>query len=378
MRFVDIHILQSFPPSNLNRDDTGSPKDAIFGGVRRARISSQSLKRATRRAFAEQGIASRDLAVRTKRLIGEVADRLSSPEDDEETRAGTAELVRKVLAAMQFKVNDKDLTSYLLFLGSEEIDRIADVVNEHRDALATSEASKVLNKKELAALLRDTTASVDLALFGRMVADRPEINIEGAASVAHALSTHAVEMESDYYTALDDLLGADQTGADMIGMVDFNAAVFYRYATLDLRQLAANLTGDPDKSRQAVEAFLTCFAAAIPTGKQHSFAAYTPPSVVLVNLRSDQPLNLANAFERPVHVRAENTLHGYLTGSASALAEHWADLHHLLGTRTGDYLGLATLASLHKHLDTLRSATTLTEGSIPQVIDGAVARIGQN
>lgn len=326
---LEVHVLQNFAPSNLNRDDTGSPKDAEFGGHRRARISSQCIKRAVRRYFeADDLIPKEHRGERTKRLAGAVADYLTAvkkrPADAAviAARAG----VTAFLAKSEAKGEGDHKTPYLLFLGQSEITRFADLVDQHWEAFAAApsaeekpaaeEKGKKGGKKKKDAeagpkapdgfakaveKLLDGGKAADLALFGRMLADLPENNVDAACQVAHAISTNKIHsMEMDYYTAVDDLKPDDTAGADMIGTVEFNSACFYRYANLDLGQLATNLQGDTALARKTVEAFLTATVHAVPTGKQNSFAAHNPPSFVFAVVRTGPPVSLANAFVKPV------------------------------------------------------------------------------
>lgn len=323
---VEIHILQNFAPSNLNRDDTGSPKDAIFGGYRRARISSQCLKRSAREYIRDHpnGLADDALAVRTKQVVQELVEALEGRGRD---AAEAGQKVVLALGGVRLKVEqDQDSgeyrTQYLLFLGWRELDRLAEVIDEHWDQLVAAEASAGAGrqsgrtakragqeavpdevKKALNRVL-DGGKAVDVALFGRMLADLPEKNQDAACQVAHALSTHAVEREFDFYTAVDDLKQLDETadaGAGMLGTIEFNSACFYRYVALDLEQLRRNLQGDTDLALRGVEALLGALVRARPTGKQNSFAAHNLPEYVVCTVRRDaDPRNLANAFERPI------------------------------------------------------------------------------
>jgi len=156
--------------------------------------------------------------------------------------------------------------------------------------------------------LLDGGKAVDVALFGRMLADLPAANQNAACQVAHAISTHRVEREFDYFTAVDDKDDEDETGAGMIGQVEFNSATLYRYAVLDLRKLIGNLQGDQELALSAVGAFTRALAMAIPSGKQNSFAAHNPPEFAGVCLRHAAPLSLANAFEKPILPRADQAL----------------------------------------------------------------------
>lgn len=311
--FLEFHLIQNFAPSNLNRDDTGAPKDAIFGGHRRARVSSQCFKRATRLAASEHELLPlENRGVRTKKLKSLLLERLSERDADE---AGAK--IDVALAAAGLKVKDDGKTEYLLFLGEREITGFAKLIEQHWDALTTGGDKK--SKKEAKAgiapeivkqakLLLDGGKAVDVALFGRMLADLPAVNRDAACQVAHAISTHRVEREFDYFTAVDDKDGEDETGAGMIGQVEFNSATFYRYAVLDLNKLLSNLQGDRELTLSAIEAFTQALVRAIPTGKQNSFAAHNAPDFIGVSLRHAAPLSLANAFEKPVASRIDKAL----------------------------------------------------------------------
>lgn len=324
---IEIHALQNFAPSNLNRDDTGAPKDAWFGGSRRARISSQCLKRAVRQHFKEfvlnGALVSDDLAHRTKRILERITKSLvekghSAAEADQKTR--------QALAAMELSIKEDGKSEYLVFLGEREISSIADIIHEKWETISTSNASPVERKKagkakkqaaqgadpELKKALDrvfNGGKAVDVALFGRMLADMPEKNQHAACQVAHAISTHAVEREFDFYTAVDDLKPEDTAGADMMGTVEFNSACFYRYAVVDWEKLNANLQSDAELAEKGLKAFLEGFVVAEPTGKQNTFAAHNQPEFVAVSIRRNTaPSNLANAFETALRVRKDESL----------------------------------------------------------------------
>lgn len=311
--FLEFHLLQNFAPSNLNRDDTGAPKDAIFGGHRRARVSSQCFKRATRLAASEHELVSPEhRGIRTKKLKKLLLDRLSGRDAEE---AGSK--IDVALAAAGLKVKEDGKTEYLLFLGEREIAGLAALIERHWDALAPAGDKK--SKKEAKAglppeivkqarTLLDGGKAVDVALFGRMLADLPEVNQDAACQVAHAISTHRVEREFDYFTAVDDKGDEDETGAGMIGQVEFNSATLYRYAVLDLNKLLSNLQDDKELTLSAIKAFTEALVRAIPSGKQNSFAAHNAPDFIGISLRHATPLNLANAFEKPVAPRADKAL----------------------------------------------------------------------
>jgi len=324
---IEIHALQNFAPSNLNRDDTGAPKDAFFGGTRRARVSSQCLKRSIRQHFTglvEQKIlVSDDVAVRTKRVWEAITDALVKKGKDK-IQAG--DKARLALAAMELTVKDDGKSEYLLFLGQREISSIATIIHEKWDSIKASEAVPVEGKKagkakKQAAQNADPELkkaldkvfnggkAVDVALFGRMLADMPEKNQDAACQVAHAISTHSVEREFDFYTAVDDLKPEDTAGADMMGTVEFNSACFYRYAVVDWGKLVSNLQDDKELASKGLRAFLEGFVVAEPTGKQNTFAAHNPPEFVAVSVRRNTaPRNLANAFETAVRVKKDESL----------------------------------------------------------------------
>ena len=284
--YIDLHVLQTVPPSCVNRDDTGSPKTAIYGGVRRARVSSQAWKRAVRLVFREM-YAPEDLGFRTKRIVRMVQKQISvlAPNSDSE------KLAVDVLKSAGLSLNEKDLdkgTEALFFMSTAQAKALAEI--------AVNEPEKMKDKEYCKAALKDT-ASVDLALFGRMVASDPSLNYDAAAQVAHAISTHGVQNEFDYFTAVDDLSPEDNAGAGHLGTVEYNSATLYRYATINVTELAASLK---EATPAAVRNFIEAFTCSMPTGKQNTFANRTLPDVVYISLRRDQPVNMVGAFEQPV------------------------------------------------------------------------------
>lgn len=329
--FVEIHLIQNFAPSNLNRDDTGSPKDALFGGQRRARVSSQCFKRAIRLAAREhQLIAPEHQGIRTKKLQELLLKRLDQ-RDPLEARGK----IESALAATGLKLKEDGKTEYLLFLGEAEIAGFAALIEQHWDDLAiTPAAGEKKGKKEAKAnipadVIKQAKAllnggkAVDVALFGRMLADLPEVNQDAACQVAHAISTHRVEREFDYFTAVDDESGPEETGAGMIGQVEFNSATLYRYVVIDAQKLLSNLQQDQELTLSALEAFVQATVRAIPTGKQNSFAAHNLPSFVGICLRHGSPMSLANAFEKPVAPRHDQAL---TDQSVTVMAKHETQL----------------------------------------------------
>lgn len=366
---VELHVLQNIAPANLNRDDTGSPKDAIFGGYRRARVSSQAWKRAVRNTFDQDNLLPKgQLATRTKRLVDEIERQLveaGKPADSAE-KVAISLLQGVQIQAEQDGEGNPWLTQYLLYLGTDEIDRLAALADEHWDALsaavtkAEGGGTRSQKKKDARAFIpeevqRATVAvldggkAADLALFGRMLADLPGRNIDGAAQVAHAISTHAVEFEFDFYTAVDDLNTAEETGAGMMGTVEFNSATFYRYTNVDLGQLSRNLQDDEELAMATLRAYAQAFLTAMPSGKQTSFAAQNPASFAVAVVREHGHWSLANAFVEPVPLRRGDLL-GH---SITALGEYWTRLTELYGS---DGIAATPLFIDRKYADGLNGA----------------------
>jgi CRISPR system Cascade subunit CasC len=325
-KFVEIHVLQNFAPSNLNRDDTGAPKDAIFGGVRRARISSQCLKRSVREYFKENN--AEFVAKRTKRILENLKETLV-PKLNGKKGYSDENLDKAIESAIncigvkdkKVKVGKDKKTDVLLFLSPKEILDFASTIEETFGDLLKAKVSEEVAKRLSDCIDGENKGrlSLDVALFGRMLAVMPEKSQDAACQVAHALSTHAVDREFDFYTAVDDLKPGDTSGADMIGTVEFNSACFYRYAVVDWDKLSKNLQGDTEQAKKGMRAFLEGFVVAEPTGKQNTFAAHNPPEFVVVKVRKDgAPRNVANAFEVPVRNRKDQSLVGE---SANKLVE---------------------------------------------------------
>lgn len=306
--FVDIYAIQTVPPSNINRDDTGSPKTAWYGGVQRARVSSQAWKRAMRVMFPEL-LPEGSLGVRTKLAQGLVADSIAAIRPDLADRAGEAAYAVFTALGLKLEKSDRagseegaDVTQYLVFIARSEIEGLARVaigwLDEGRDLAKLSKKEK----GEAGAVFHGNQA-VDIALFGRMLADAPDLNTDASAQVAHAISVDRVVQEYDYFTAVDDCAAEDNAGAAMIETVGFNSSTLYRYATVNADALCEQL-GDAEAAACGVAAFVEAFVRAMPTGKQNTFANRTLPSALVVAVRDDQPVNAVSAFEDPVAPRA--------------------------------------------------------------------------
>lgn len=329
--FIEFHAIQNVAPSCLNRDDTGAPKDAIFGGVRRARVSSQCLKRAARLAFSSQGLLNQEeLGIRTRNLVGLISEQL--------TQRGQTEpqpLVEAALAAVELAVKARKdqtpQTEYLLFLGNAGVQQLINVIDANAAELASGKVGKEL-KQQIADCI-SSNAAVDVALFGRMLADRKDLSVDAASQVAHAISTHRVDRESDFFTAVDDWTRNDEADAGMLGNVEFNSSCLYRYAAVNYNQLVANLGGDQQLALRGIAAFLRASALAIPSGKQNTFAAHNLPATILIGVHNSQPISLANAVEKPVWVGEHPN--GLSAASVIRLQQHATTLANAYGLDLG-------------------------------------------
>ncbi len=378
---IEVHVLQNFAPSNLNRDDTGAPKDAFFGGTRRARVSSQCDKRAVRQFFDEkvrEGVFSADeLAVRTKRVYQAIVDALAGKRDPVESLT-KAEIA---LSYVKLKSAEGGKTQYLLFLGRREISELATTIDECWDQIVAAEdsdeekpkgkAKKAAAKsapKEVQARIESAFnggKAVDVALFGRMLADMPEKNQNAACQVAHAISTHAVEREFDFYTAVDDLKPEDTAGADMMGTVEFNSACYYRYAVVDWAKLVENLQDDEELAAKGLRTFLQGFVVAEPTGKQNSFAAHNPPEFVAVTVCHEAaPRNLANAFETAIRAKAGESL---TRKSAEELSKKGVALEKAYPRKAQTFVLNLTSAELYGFGDAKESLDDVLEAALKAV-----------
>lgn len=332
MRLIELHILQSFPVSCLNRDDAGSPKTAVFGGVNRARISSQSLKRAIRE-FAQDNLPdARFGGARTKLIVKPIAEALKKHGVEEVAAGKVSENIADKLAKLDAKSVKDGATPQvgtLTFLAPSEIDaiakQVADLVKENPSA---KDYEKKLDKFCKSAGLED---GADIALFGRMVASLPSLTLEGAAMFGHALSTHRSDNDLDFYSAVDDRKPkGDDAGAGMIGTLEFSSAVYYRYAALNLDLLAdEEHLGKlkPEDRQKVVDGFIRATLQAVPGARKNSMNGHTRPGYVLGTYKaSGQPVQLVNAFEDPVRPKS-----GLLNESVTRLEEHHTALKNTWG-----------------------------------------------
>lgn len=299
--FLDIHAIQTLPPSNINRDDTGSPKTAQYGGVRRARVSSQSWKRAIRSYFNDNG-ALNNVGVRTKEIVKYVASKIVELDSSIEME-DALEKADEILIATGIK--KKGDMKVLYFMGSAQAKK-----------LAQAAIDGVTDKKGLQEYAKESP-DIDIALFGRMVADSTDLNEEAAAQVSHAISTHAVQTEFDFFTAVDDLSSEDNAGAGMLGTVEFNSSTVYRYANVSVHELAEKFKNDKTL-KDSLALFIEAFAKSMPTGKVNTFANQTLPEALVITLRNDRPVSLVSAFEEPV-----KSTNGYAAKSVEKLAAEY-------------------------------------------------------
>ncbi|WP_311497312.1 type I-E CRISPR-associated protein Cas7/Cse4/CasC [uncultured Mobiluncus sp.] len=336
---IDIHALQTVPPSLINRDDTGAPKTAVFGGVPRQRVSSQAWKRAIRKFFKDssgaESIGKRSLKlpeVIIKRAM-EISPGLSETDAVERLKnlfkATAKNNKEKGISLKEPKKNEDDAerdahsyptTEALLFLSPQQIERAARAIAEKENGKFTKdEAKEFLN----------TAHSIDMAMFGRMLAGAPNYNIDAAVQVAHAIGVHESEPEFDYFTAVDDVVeDREEVGAGMIGTVQMMSSTLYRFASVNVAALAENL-GDAEAARQAVALFVQAFIKSLPRGKQNTFANNTLPELVYVAVRDTRSVSLVNAFEEPVASEQGGRVHA----AVEALAKEEAAIEETYGMK---------------------------------------------
>lgn len=290
--FIQLHLLTSYPPANLNRDDLGRPKTARMGGVDRLRVSSQSLKRHWRTSDVFQEAVAGHAGTRTKLLGTEVRDQLLEAGVKEKDAKEWASKIAGVFGALK-----KD---------DVEIEQLAHISPEEREAVGNltrklAEEKRAPQDEELK-LLRKKPQAADIALFGRMLAADPAFNVEAACQVAHAITVHPVVIEDDYFTAVDDLnSGEEDRGAAHIGETGFAAGVFYSYLCINRDQLIDNLRGDADLADRAIAAVAEAATKVAPSGKQNSFGSRAYASYVLAEKGTQQPRSLSVAFLKPVN-----------------------------------------------------------------------------
>lgn len=316
--YLDLNVIQTVPSSNINRDDTGSPKTAFYGGVNRARVSSQSWKRAMRNYFKTENITN---GIRSKEIAYYLADQIQA-QDDSITDKDALDKAVTALNAVGLKVkkdknhDNKMLTGSLLLVSPGQITKLAKYIVDNDPIDIKNDA------KEIKSLLKANN-SLDLALFGRMVANNPELTVDATAQVAHVISTHEIVPEYDYFTAIDDLQASNTNGAAMLGTIEYNSATLYRYANINILDLIKNVGAT--EALDGIEAFIKAFVLSMPTGHQNTFANKTLPNYVMLTLRADTPVNLVSAFEEPV-----TTKNGYVEKSIEKLQQAYQSANKLV------------------------------------------------
>lgn len=338
---IEYHILQSFPVTCLNRDDVGSPKTAVVGGVTRARVSSQCWKRQVRLALRELGLP---MGTRTKLIGFLIARKCKELGASDEQAEACGQVIEKVFIKekkqAKGKKKDQELEEVavadedndtLLFLSPREVEIIArafqengfsseGVITEKDQKKQASELAKLIGKPD------EVVNAVDIALFGRMVAKAADMNVEAAASFSHAISTHQVSNEVEFFTALDDL--QTEPGSAHMGSLEFNSATYYRYVSLDLGQLAQTL-GEEDL-KKAIAAFTQALYVAVPAARQTTQSGASLWEFARVLVRKGQRLQVP--FETPVQRGRDG---GYLQPSISALKEYLDKKEKLSGSLFG-------------------------------------------
>jgi CRISPR system Cascade subunit CasC len=370
---LEIHILQSFPPANLNRDENGMPKSTVFGGYPRARISSQCQKRAVRLFYQEHSdLAAAQFAQRSRSWMPELKALLVNQDIAEAQAETAAKLALEVLGA---KVEgDKVESKTILFMGRTEIEAIANILiknwaviepelkgKEPKLPVKDPNIPKVIEKA-----LAESGKPGDVALFGRMMAALPTVNVDAAVQMAHAISVNKLQQEFDFFTAVDDLGASDDQGADHMGETGYNSSTYYRFTTLDTEQLKRNLGSDGQVANVA-HAFAEAFIKAIPTGHQNAFAAHSLPAAIMMVVRNGQPVSLVDAFENPVAPKGGKSL---LENAVAKLDNHWADLSKMYGEKSIAFKGIVTRAQIAEQLKHLADCE---KPSVDELIKAVIA-----
>lgn len=308
-KYVDIHVVQTVPPSCVNRDDMGSPKTALFGGVRRSRVSSQSWKHAMRKMFPE--IYGEEFTGKRTVMVHKLVVDAILKEEPSLSVEKAEKMAASALTDAGIKLSADNIAAAMFFMSLAQA-----------DALAKLAIAGETDKKKYQKALSENP-SIDMALFGRMVASDTSLNIDASVQVAHAISTHAVQTEFDYFTAVDDILSSEEgaTATRHLGTVEYNSSTLYRFATVSLNDLAATL--GEDEVVKALCGFVKAMIVSMPTGHQNSFANRTVPDAVYITVRHDQPVNLAGAFEKPIS--ASNG--GFAEPSVKKLGEYAQELY---------------------------------------------------
>ncbi|GAA3196753.1 MULTISPECIES: type I-E CRISPR-associated protein Cas7/Cse4/CasC [Streptomyces] len=382
--FVDVHILQSVPVSTLNRDDLNAVKTVDYGGVRRTRVSSQSWKRALRQDFQKE---IGQYATRTRRIGKAVADVLEEKHgwDHKEARQAGAHIV--AASGIKFGIEGKPgqedyeaVTNGLVYLSSESVEDLAHLAAKNPEKIKKKKIEKATDKSQLPLadvqeIIRRGNAVIHT--FGRMLTEVDDAGVDGAVQVAHAFTTHRSDVQVDYFTAVDDLTAAwGETGSGHLSEAEFSAGTFYRFATIDLRELVTNMgkvhasegpRNVSEDTRNIAEAFLSSFIRSLPQAKKNSTAPHTAPDLVHISVRSDRPLSFAAAFETPVRSEQGG---GHSTASRNQLVEYAQTVTTLMGT---DRILAAHWAGIGQNIEGLGTRVTSFDSLINASIEAAFA-----
>ncbi|MBW7923020.1 MAG: type I-E CRISPR-associated protein Cas7/Cse4/CasC [Rubellimicrobium sp.] len=297
--FVQFHLLTAYPPSNPNRDDQGRPKQALMGGAPRLRLSSQSIKRAVRECSYFANDLAGNTGTRTKRLFEKLKEKLLGDGVTDKSAHDIAEAVAKIFGKLEAPKKaepEKLMATTLAFISPDEW-RLAEELAAKM--LAGEELPKDKDLKKL--VLRRADGAVDIAMFGRMLADDPDYNRDAAVQVGHAITTHRVLAEDDWFAAVDDLKTRDEdAGAGHLGETGFGSGVYYLYVCVNVDLLVENLAGDRELAKRGMDSLARALAIATPTGKQNSFAHHPRAGFIRVEKGPQQPRDLTGAFFTPV------------------------------------------------------------------------------
>jgi len=361
--FLDLSALQSVPAANLNRDDLGSPKTVKYGNTARIRVSSQSWKRVIRHGV-ERDLG--EIAARTRLVPAKVAEALVGqgwPTDL--ARFAGSQVAASASAKKALKTEEAGHTSVLLFVPESAIGELAVVCAGSREALekglGKAKPGALLPTDRIEEILKRRTASI--SLLGRMLAELPGANVDGAAQVAHAFTTHTSEPQRDYFTAVDDWLGDTDTGSGHLSTAEFSAGVFYRFATVNITDLLTNLDGDQKVARTVLASFADQFVMSLPQAKKNSTAPHTLPDLVFAAVRTQRPISLAAAFETPVTADRSG---GFSGPSRTALATYARNINRLTAGRNRPFHGHAGV------FEEAQDGLGTMHDSYPGLIDAAV------
>lgn len=342
-KFIELHILQVVPFNNINRGEDGAPKSCVYGGYPRARISSQSQKRAVR-----EDMASRDKdtfkGIRTRHIVDHLKGALVERGMDEEKALTMSTAIGDHLGKID-NDDEGNKTKTVLYFSPGECERIAEsLIEDESNILKETDKGYSVKKGAIAKVLKNAQVldNADIAIFGRMVANDPSLTVEGASAFAHAISVHESKNETDFFSAIDEDSTADESGAGHTGEGLYNSATYYRRISLDLNLLQSNLEGmDEDQKKVVVDTFIRSALRALPQAKKNSAFAITYPGYALGVVREKaSELSLGDAFEKPVNGSASHIESGW-----TRMSGHWENLKQQLGSELGTILADVVFSS---------------------------------